>query len=93
MRISGTEPSSVILSQTMQFKNVKSDTPKVPKVAEAKRDGVLNPQNYNFNQILTENFHAHKRYGSTEVERRTLLHVPSGTPLSTSSDTHQVVEI
>ena len=34
-----------------------------------------------------------KRYGSTEVDRRTWLHVPSGTHWSTSSDTHQVVEI
>ena len=34
-----------------------------------------------------------KRYESTEVDRRTLLHVPSGTHLSTSSDNHQVVEI
>ena len=33
-----------------------------------------------------------KRYETTEVDRRTWLHVPSGTPLSTSSDTHQVVE-
>ena len=37
MRISGTEPSSVILSQTMKFKKLKSDDPKVPKQAEAKR--------------------------------------------------------
>ena len=34
-----------------------------------------------------------KRYKSTEVDRRTWLHVPSGTHWSTSSDTHQVVEI
>ena len=34
-----------------------------------------------------------KRYKSTEVDRRTRLHVPSGTPWSTSSDTRQVVEI
>ena len=34
-----------------------------------------------------------KRYKSTEVDRKTWLHVPSGTPRSTSSDTHQVVEI
>ena len=34
-----------------------------------------------------------KSLKSTEVERRTWLHVPSGTPWSTSSDTHQVVEI
>ena len=34
-----------------------------------------------------------KGYESTEVDRRTCLHVPSGTPWSTSSDTHEVVEI
>ena len=51
MRISGTEPSSVILSQTMKFKKLKSDDPKVHKQAKAKRDGVINPQNYNFNQF------------------------------------------
>ena len=34
-------PSPVILS----------DAPKVPKQAEAKRDGVINPQNYNFIQF------------------------------------------
>ena len=51
MPISGTEPSSVILSQTKVFKKMKSDAPKVPKQAEAKRDGVINPQNYNFNRF------------------------------------------
>ena len=51
MRISGTEPSSVILSQTKKFKKLKSDDPKVPKQAEAKRDGVINQQNYNFKQF------------------------------------------
>ena len=34
-----------------------------------------------------------KRYESTEVDRRTWLHVSPGTHWSTSSDTHQVVEI
>ena len=48
MRISGTEPSSVILSQTMKL---KGDDSKVPKEAEAKRDGVITPQNYNFKQF------------------------------------------
>ena len=28
---------------------VANDSPKVPKQAEAKRDGVINTQNYNFN--------------------------------------------
>ena len=31
---------------------VENDGPKVPKQAEAKRDGVINPQNYIFNQFL-----------------------------------------
>ena len=44
MLISGTEPSSVILSQ-------KKYAPKVPKQVEAKRDDVINPQNYNFSQF------------------------------------------
>ena len=36
MRISGTEPSSVILSQTKKFKKLKSDDPKVSNQALAK---------------------------------------------------------
>ena len=34
-----------------------------------------------------------KRYESTKVDRRIWLHVPSGTHLSNSSGTHQVVKI
>ena len=34
-----------------------------------------------------------KRYVSTEVDRRTWIHMPSGTHWSTSSDTYQIVEI
>ena len=51
MRISGSEPSSVTLRKTLQFKKLKSDAPKVPKQAKAKRDGVINPQNYHFNKF------------------------------------------
>ena len=61
MRIPGTKPSSMILSQTKKFKTLKSDAQKMPKQAEAKRDGVINPQNYNYNQFFnTENFYALK---------------------------------
>ena len=35
MRISGTEPSIMILSQTKQFKKLKSDAKRVPKQAKA----------------------------------------------------------
>ena len=51
MHISGTEPTSVVLSQTKYFKKLQSDNFKVPKEREAKRDGVINPQNYNFKQF------------------------------------------
>ena len=49
MRISGTEPSSVILSQTQLLKKVKSDA-KIykKKQIKAKRNGVINPQILNF---------------------------------------------
>ena len=58
MRISGIEPSSVILSQTKYLKKLKNNAQKVLKEAEAKRDGVINPQNYNFYQFKIENFYA-----------------------------------
>ena len=45
MRISGIEPSSVILSQRKKLKRLKNNVPKVPKEAKTKRDGVINPQN------------------------------------------------
>ena len=52
MRISGTKPSSVILSQRLKFKKLKSDDLKVSKQAEASQKGWCNnPQNYNFNQF------------------------------------------
>ena len=49
MRISGNEPSSVILSQTKWIQKLRKIVRKRQKQAEAKRDGVINPQNYNFN--------------------------------------------
>ena len=80
MRISGTEPSSVIPSQTKQFKKLTSDAKKkVPKEAKAKWDGVINPK-IQFQSILTQEILMHSiRYESTEVDRRTLQHVLSGT--------------
>ena len=51
MRISGTEPSSVILLPNKVVQKWKSDAPKVPYQAKTKRDGVLNPKNYNFSQF------------------------------------------
>ena len=43
--------------------------------------------------LNTENLMLPKRHESTEADRRTWPHVPSETPWSTSSDTHQEVEI
>ena len=88
MRISSAEPSSVISSQIKKFQKLKSGVPKVPKQAGAKRDGVINPQNYNFNQFYTEYSDALK----TLRINQTRLHVPSGTDWSTSSEAHHVVE-
>ena len=51
LRITGTEPFSVILSQTKLFQKLKSYAPKVPKPALAKRDGVINPQKIQFQSI------------------------------------------
>ena len=51
MRISGTQPSSVILSQTLYFKSEKWLL-KVLKQGKAKRHDVINPQNYNFNEFV-----------------------------------------
>ena len=48
MRISGNEPSSVILSQTKLFQKVEMIARKCHNQGEAKRDGVINPQKYNF---------------------------------------------
>ena len=73
---------------------VENDSPKVPKQAEAKRDDVK--KTHKITMLIkfnTENVDALKRYESTEVDRRTWLQVPSGTHWSSSSDTHQVVEI
>ena len=76
------------------MKKVESDVQKVQKQTEAKRDGELNPQNYNSNEFFKhgEFFMFSGLYESTEVDRRTWLHLPSGTHWSTSSDTHQILE-
>ena len=58
MRISGTVPSSVILSQTKQLQKFENEIPKVPKQAKAKRDGVINSQNNNFINLIKDNLDA-----------------------------------
>ena len=59
------------------------------------RKGLCNkPTKWQFQSILTRTIlMLSKRYESTDVDRRTWLHVPSGTQWPTSSDTHQVVQI
>ena len=51
MRISGNEPSSVILSQTKLVQTLKIIARKCQNQAKAKMDGVINQQNYNFSQF------------------------------------------
>ena len=46
MRISGIEPSSVILSQTMYCKRMNCDGQLMPKQFEANRGGVMNHKMY-----------------------------------------------
>ena len=46
----------------------------MPEQAEAERDGVIDPQNYNFNQFKILNIcMLSKRFQSIEVDRRTSL--------------------
>ena len=70
---------------------MKNDVRKVPKQAEAKRDGVINHKITISINFYTEILMLSKRHESTEVDRKTWLHVPFGTLWSTSSDTRQVV--
>ena len=56
MRISGSEPSSESFRQSKWFQKLKMLYRKYQKQAEAKRDGVINPQNYNFNQFVYGQF-------------------------------------
>ena len=61
MRISGNEHSSVILRQKKVVSKLeKKYGPKVPKQAESKRGGVINPQSYNFNHFNTGNYDVFK---------------------------------
>ena len=57
------------------------------------RDGVITHKITISVNFKKENCDALKRYESTEVDRRTWLHVPKGTPGSTNSYTQQVVEL
>ena len=40
MRISGTEPSSIMLSRTVEFKKLNTDAQKVPKQAKTKNENL-----------------------------------------------------
>ena len=50
MRISGTNPRQWSLAKESSLKSWKC-IPKVPKQGKAKRDGVINPQNYNLKEL------------------------------------------
>ena len=75
MRISGTEPSSVILSQNKVIQKVEKWCPKSVKSSLSQMGWCNKPTKLKFQSILKQNFDALKRYESTEVDRRTWLHV------------------
>ena len=91
MRISGIEPSSGILSQRKWLQKLKYNTPKVPKEAKTKRDGVINPRNYNFSQFYTENFDALKTLQISRSRPLNLATCALGDAFVNQQDTHQVV--
>ena len=71
MRISGNEPSSVILSQTEKFKKFKSDAKKC-KNKRSQKGWCNKPTKLEFQSILIQKIlMLSKRYESTEVDRRT----------------------
>ena len=86
MRISGTEPSSVILSQKKEFSKVDKRCPKRAETSWSQNGWCKKTHKITIsNNLNTENLDALKRYESTEVDRRTWLHVPSGTHWSQRS--------
>ena len=68
--------------------------PKNTQTSWSQKEWCNKPTKLQFQSIFNKDkFDALKTLRITEVDCRTWLHVPSGTHLSTSSDTHQVVEI
>ena len=93
MRISGNEPSSVILSQNKVVSNVKMIS-QTCQIKLSQKGWCNKPTKLQFQSILTRKILMLSiTTNQPKSTRRTWLHVPSGTPWSTSSDTHQVVEI
>ena len=75
---------------------VENIDPKVQKQAETKRDGVINPQNYNFNQFYTDNCDALKRYESNNTTRNTcviVVHGPCGSNVQSTTELGHGVRI
>ena len=88
MRFSGVEPSSMILTQTMYCKLLKWGAKIMSKQVflndakqvEANLNGVINLKSYNYYPIETlKILMLFKRYESTEVDRRSWIHMSSGT--------------
>ena len=76
-------PHQLSLAKQSSLKSWKViHVPQNAKQAEAKRDGVIKPQNYKFNQFQKRKIlMLSKRYKSTAVDRRTWLHVALGDSL------------
>ena len=94
MRISGTEPSSVILSQTKYVvSKVEKWCTKSAETSLSQKGWWNKPTKLQFQSILTQKILLlSKRYELTLVNRRTWLYLPSGTLWSTSSDTRKVLK-
>ena len=93
MRIPSNKPSSLILSQTKCCQKLKIMTRKCLKKVIQK--GWCNkPTKLQYQAILIRKISMlSKRYESTEVDRRTWLHVLFGTNWTTNSDTYHFVVI
>ena len=77
MHIPGTEPSSVILSQTKLFQKLKIDAQKCQNKLKPK--GMASCTKLQFQLILTRQIVLlSKRYESTEVDRRTYIRLDFG---------------
>ena len=93
MRISGIEPSSVILSQTYTLKSWKVMTKQCQNKLKPKGMVLLTHKSTISINLNTENFIALKTLRINRSRPQNLATCALGTHWSTSSYTHQVVEI
>ena len=71
-RIYGIKPSSVILSQKCNSKLSEVKTQKVPRQADAKKDRIINTQQYNFNRSQLSGKSVFLLFRDSESEERVI---------------------